>query len=92
MRTGIWPLNFDALMHDTSCSQAFEVEGQEAKNLEEHVGAQEDVVAAEGIMSLSEGFFYGGDDAEHVSDTQLSHEPNNNINEVVTPTDVADNE
>ena len=22
-RIDIWPLNFDALMHDTSCSQAF---------------------------------------------------------------------
>ena len=68
-RTGIWPLNFDALMHDTSCSQAFEVEGQEVENLEEHVGSQEDVGADEGIMSHSEGLFCGGDDVEHVSET-----------------------
>jgi len=39
-------------MHDT-CSQAFDVEGKEADNLQDHVDAQEDVTVAEGIMSLS---------------------------------------
>lgn len=28
-RTCIWPLNYDALIHDTGCSQAFDVDGQE---------------------------------------------------------------
>lgn len=51
-RIGIWPLNLGSLMHDTSCGQAFDVEGQEAENLQDHVDAQEDVADVEGIMSL----------------------------------------
>ena len=31
-RIGIWPLNYDALMHHTSCSQVFHVYGQEEEN------------------------------------------------------------
>ena len=26
-RIGIWPLNYDALMHDISCNWAFDVDG-----------------------------------------------------------------
>ena len=62
------------------------MEGQEAENLQDNFGAQEDVVVAEGIMSLSEGLFYGDDD-EYVSETQFGHEPNKNINEAITPTE-----
>lgn len=55
-------------MHDTCCSQAFYVEGHELEKLQDHVNAQEDVVAAQGIMSLYEGHLCGDDD-EHVSET-----------------------
>lgn len=71
---GIWPLNVDSLMHNTCCRQAFYVEGLEAENLQDCVDAQEDVVVAEGIMSLYEGHLCGDDD-EYVNETQFSHEP-----------------
>lgn len=28
-RIGIWPINYDALLHDMACSQAFDIHGQE---------------------------------------------------------------
>jgi len=40
-RTGIWPLNYDSLMHDTSCSQVFHVDGQEEGNAQIGVKVQE---------------------------------------------------
>lgn len=60
-RTGTWPLNVDTIMHDTACSQAFDVEGQEAEDLHVQVGAQEyvdgeeDVVVAEVWYSFLKG-------------------------------------
>jgi len=85
-RIGIWPLDVDSLVHDTCCSQAFYVEGQEENNLQDHVDAQEDVAAAEGIMSLYEGNLCGDDD-EQVNETQFSHEPTVDVMDAITPTE-----
>ncbi|KAH9325368.1 hypothetical protein KI387_005546 [Taxus chinensis] len=41
-RTGIWPLNYDALLNDMACSQAFDMQGEE------------DVDAVTNILSLSQ--------------------------------------
>ena len=35
--TGIWPLNYDALMHDIGCSEAFHVGGHEDVDEKVHV-------------------------------------------------------
>ena len=55
----IWPLNYDALMHDTSCSHSFHVDGQEEGNAQtgvevQEVDDQDDVVAAGNMISLSQ--------------------------------------
>ncbi|KAH9292571.1 hypothetical protein KI387_042243, partial [Taxus chinensis] len=42
-RTGIWPLNYDALINDMACSQAFDIQGEE------------DVNVVTNILSLSQG-------------------------------------
>ncbi|KAH9292356.1 hypothetical protein KI387_042456 [Taxus chinensis] len=42
-RTGIWPLNYDALVNDMACSQAFDMQGEE------------DVNVVTNILSLSQG-------------------------------------
>jgi len=89
-RTRIWPLNYDALMHDTGCSKAFHMDGQEEGKVQAHVDAQEEVVEHEdaimvdNIISLSQGHFYGDDD-EHVNETQHNHEPIENKMEVFLP-------
>jgi len=88
-RTRIWQLNVDALINDTSCSQAFVVEGQEAEDLHDQVDAQEDVdwqedvIVVEVMISLSQGNFY---DDEHVCETQFVNEPVVNNMEAATPT------
>lgn len=62
-RTGIWPLNYDALLHDMACIQAFDVHGQE------------DADAGDNILSLSQAQCQPlGDDDEHVSATQYDNE------------------
>ncbi|KAH9293068.1 hypothetical protein KI387_041722, partial [Taxus chinensis] len=42
-RTGIWPLNYDALINDMACNQAFDMQGEE------------DVDVVTNILSLSQG-------------------------------------
>ena len=78
-------LHVDAPVNYTCCSQEFYVEVQEAENLQDHVDAQEDVATVEGIMSLYEGHLCGDDD-EHVSETQFSHEPTVNVSTSVPST------
>lgn len=59
-------------MHDTACSQAFHVDGQEEKHeVEEEVHEHDDVVAADNIISLSQGHLYVDDD-EKVCETQYT--------------------
>ena len=60
-------------MHDTACSQAFHVDGQEERHeVEEEVNEHDDVVAADNIISLSQGQLYADDD-EKVCETQCVH-------------------
>ena len=40
-RNGIWPQNYDALMHDIGCSQDFHVNGQEEGHVQAGVEVQE---------------------------------------------------
>ena len=89
-RTGIWPLNYDALMHDTGCSQAFHVDGQEEGNVQtcvevQEVDDQDDVVAAGNMISLSQGHLYAEDD-ETVCETQYNNEQICSNMEIVPPT------
>ena len=66
-------------MHDTGCSQAFHVDGQEEGHVQTNVEVQEevyehvDVVAHSNIISLSQGQLYVDDD-EQVCETQYIHE------------------
>jgi hypothetical protein len=61
--TGIWTLNYDALIHDMACIQAFDIH------------RQEDVDVVDNILSLSQGKYQTLDDNdEHVSATQYDNE------------------
>ena len=42
-QTRIWPLNYDALMHDVGCRKSFHVDGHEDVYDAKHVDGQEDV-------------------------------------------------
>ena len=42
-KIGIWPLNYDILIHDMACSQAFDVHGHENSDV------------ADNMLSLSQG-------------------------------------
>ena len=62
-RTVIYQLNYDALMHDTGCSQVFHVDGQEEGNAQtgdevQEVDDQDDAVAVGNMISLSQGHLY----------------------------------
>ena len=71
-RTDIWPLNYDALIHDMACSQAFDIDGQEDAN------------ATNNILSLSQGQSETMvDDNEHVSAIQYDNEAAKENMEVV---------
>jgi len=88
-RTRIWPLNYDALMHDIGYSQAFHVDGQEGNaqtGVEvQEVDDQDDVVVASHMISLSQGHLYDEDD-ETICETQYNHEQIHSNMEVVPPT------
>ncbi|KAH9291763.1 hypothetical protein KI387_043047 [Taxus chinensis] len=53
-RTGIWPLNYDALLNDMACSQAFDMQGEEV------------VDAVTNILSLSQRINPELNDSEEV--------------------------
>ena len=83
-------MNYDALMHDTGCSQAFHVDGQEEGNAQtsfevQEVDDQDDVVAAGNMISLSQGQLYAEDD-ETVCETQYNNEKIRSNMEIVPPT------
>ena len=77
-------------MHDTGCSQAFHVDGQEEGNAQtgvevQEVDDQDDVVAAGNMISLSQGHLYAEDD-ETVCETQYNNEQIRSNMEIVPPT------
>lgn len=79
-------------MHDTSCSEAFHVGGQEEWNFQidvevkEEVDEQEDAVVADNVISFSQGHLYN-DDVDHLSETKYNNEPIDNCMYFFLPTE-----
>ena len=62
--TGIWPLDYDAILHEMACGQDFEVHVDDEDVVAEYVDASDN------MLSLSQGHLQPlGDIDEHVSDT-----------------------